>query len=88
MSATGTMMVAMGAGVLGRWANNQNAVPSSTGVVEVVFALVVISALDQGKTAPIAKGFAWLFLLAVLLGKNSPLNGLARLVSAQNKKGK
>jgi hypothetical protein len=47
--------------------------------VEVVFALLVIAALDQGRTQGIARGFAWLFLVAVLLGNNSPVTGLARL---------
>jgi uncharacterized MAPEG superfamily protein len=79
MSAVSVMLLAIGSGVLGRWAHNKDAVPSATGVVEIVFALVVISALDQGRTADIAKGFAWLFLVAVLLGNNSPLTGLAKL---------
>lgn len=73
------MLFAIGTGILGRWAHNQDAVPSATGVVEIVFALIVISALDQGRTADIAKGFAWLFLVAVLLGNNSPLTGIAKL---------
>jgi hypothetical protein len=34
--------------------------------------------MDQGKTEPIAKGFAWLFLAGVLLSPNSILSGLAR----------
>lgn len=76
------MIVAIGAGVLGRWANNENAVPSAGGVVEVVFALIVIAALDQGTAAPVAHGFAWLFLIAVLLGKNSPINGLAKIANS------
>ena len=79
MSAVTVMLLAIGTGVLGRWAHNKDAVPSATGAVEVVFALFVISALDSGRTADIAKGFAWLFLVAVLLGNNSPLTGLAAL---------
>lgn len=79
MSATTVMLFAIGTGILGRWAHNKDAVPSATGVVEIVFALIVISALDQGRTADIAKGFAWLFLVAVLLGNNSPLTGIAKL---------
>lgn len=84
MSATTIMVVAIGAGVLGRWANNEDAVPTPRGVAEVVFALLVISALDSGQTAQIASGFAWLFLAAVLLGKNSPINGIVKIT---NKKG-
>jgi len=79
VSAVTVMILAISTGVLGRWANNKNAVPSATGVVEVVFALLVISALDQGRTQPVARGFAWLFLIAVLLGDNSPVTGLAKL---------
>lgn len=90
MSAVSVMMLAMALGVLGRWANNEDAVPSATGVLEIIFALLLIAALDGGKTAGIAKGFAWLFLSAVLLGKNSPINGLAKLELKQTgmKKGK
>jgi hypothetical protein len=85
MSATTIMIVALGAGILGRWANNKDAIPSGRGLVEIVFMLLVISALDSGQTADIAKGFAGLFLAAVLLGKNSPLNGIAKI--ANQKKG-
>jgi hypothetical protein len=79
MDGVSVMLLAIGTGILGRWAHNKNAVPSATGVVEVVFALLVIAALDQGRTQGIARGFAWLFLVAVLLGNNSPVTGLARL---------
>lgn len=83
MNASSVMMVAMGLGIVGRWANNEDAVPSATGVVEIVFALLVISALDNGKTAPIAKGFAYLFLISVLLGNHSPINGLVKIANAK-----
>jgi hypothetical protein len=73
------MITAIFAGVLGRWAHNKPAVPEATGVVEVVFALLVISALDAGRTQDIARGFAWLYLTAVLLGNDSPITGLATL---------
>ncbi len=85
MSATSIMLLAIAGGVIGRWAGNEDAVPSAGGVVEVVFALIVISALDQGRTQPIARGFAYLFLAAVLLGKNSPINGLVKAVNAKGK---
>lgn len=68
------MLLAFGVGLLGRWAHNQ---PIGAGtIVRAVFAIVVIAALDQGDTEPIAKGLATLFLVAVLLGKNSPLNAI------------
>jgi hypothetical protein len=78
MSATEIMVIAIMLGVVGRWANDQTAVPSARSVVEIVFALLLISMLDQGKTEPIAKGFAWLFFAAVLLSDNSPLTGLSK----------
>ena len=78
MSATELMVVAIILGVIGRWAHNENAVPSAKGVVEIIFALLVIAMLDQGRTEQIATGFAWLFFAAVLLSNNSPLTGLAK----------
>lgn len=78
MSATEIMIIAIMLGVVGRWANNEQAVPSARGVVEIVFALLLIAMLDQGKTEQIARGFAWLFFAAVLLSNNSPLTGLAK----------
>jgi len=68
------MLVAFGVAILGRWAHNQPITAGS--VVRAVFAILVIAALDQGETEPVAKGFAALFLVAVLLGKNSPLNAI------------
>lgn len=79
MSATKVMVTAMLAGVVGRWANNKRALPDGKGMIEVLFALGVIAFLDQGKTAPVAKGFAWLFFAAVMLSDNSPLTGLAKI---------
>jgi hypothetical protein len=78
VNATTIMLTAIGAGVLGRWANDQDAVPSAKQVIEVLFALILIAALDQGRTESIARGFALLFLAAVLLSDDSPLTGLAK----------
>lgn len=82
MTATTVMLVAIGAALVGRWAHNQ---PTATvnGVVQTSFALVVIALLDQGQTAPVARGFAWLFLAAVLLSTNSPLTGIAAAVTSR-----
>lgn len=77
VTATNTMLVGIVAGIIGRWAHNEKAVPSAKQVIEVLFALILISALDTGRTAPIARGFALLFLAAVLLSNNSPLTGIA-----------
>jgi hypothetical protein len=79
------MAIAVVGGLVGRWAHNQKTIPSAAGVVEIVFAAVVISALDQGRTQQIARGFAWLFLAAVLLSDNSPLTGIAQAVTAKPK---
>lgn len=81
MTASSMMLVAIAAGVVGRWSHNENAVPSAKAVIEVLFALVLISAMDTGRTQPIARGFALLFLAAVLLSDNSPLTGLAKSTS-------
>lgn len=71
-------MVAIMLGVVGRWAHNENAIPPAKNVLQIVFALLVLSMLDQGQTQPIARGFAWIFLVAVCLSNNSPLTGLAK----------
>lgn len=83
MTATNTMLVAIVAGIIGRWSHNEKAVPGAKGTIEILFALVLISALDNGRTAPIARGFALLFLVAILLSDNSPLTGIAKSTGAQ-----
>jgi uncharacterized MAPEG superfamily protein len=85
VNATTVMAIAVVGGLVGRWAHNQKTIPSAGGVVEVAFAVVVIAALDQGRTQPIARGLAWLFLAAVLLSSNSPLTGIAKAVNAKPK---
>lgn len=83
MRATTVMAVAIVGGIVGRWAHNRPTVPSPAGLVKLAFAVVVIAALDGGKTEDIARGFAWLFLAAVLLSDNSPLTGVAKVVNAK-----
>lgn len=80
MSASTVMFVAVLAAVVGRWSHNQPTGSVKT-VVESAFAIIVIALLDQGRTEPVAKGFAWLFLAAVLLSPNSPLTGIAKVVN-------
>jgi hypothetical protein len=77
------MAIAIVSGIVGRWAHNKDAVPSAAGVVKIVFAVVVIAALDQGSTQQVARGFAWLFLAGVLLSNSSPLTGIAKTVTAK-----
>ena len=71
------MLIAFGVAILGRWAHEQKV--DAVAVVRALFAILVIAALDQGRTEPIARGFALLFLVAVLLGKNSPLSAIQRI---------
>jgi hypothetical protein len=77
MRATTVMLLAIGALILAHWANNKKTVNPKM-VIELTFALIVIAALDQGKTEPVAKGFSWLFLVAVLLSNESILTSLAK----------
>lgn len=84
MSATELMLVAFLLAVVGKWAHKQKAIPSGAGLVEIIFSLLVVSLLDQGRTQGIARGFAWLFLAAVVLSDNSPLTGLAKLAAKNN----
>jgi hypothetical protein len=71
------MAIAFGALILTHWANNKPTVNQKL-VIEMAFALIVIALLDQGETEPVAKGFAWLFLAAVLLRNDSILTALAK----------
>lgn len=87
MNATTVMAVAIVSGLVGRWAHNRPTVPSAGGVVQIVFAVVVIAALDQGATQQVARGFAWLFLAGILLSNNSPLTGIAKATEKKKKKG-
>lgn len=77
MNAVTVFAVAWGALLLGHWANNKPTTNTKQ-IIEMTFALLVIALLDQGETADIAKGFAWLFLAAVLLRPDSILTALAK----------
>ena len=78
MNATRVFGAAILLGVVGRWANNKKALPGVQGSLEVLGALFLVAFMDRGKTQPVAKGLAWLFLAAVLLSDSSPITGLAR----------
>ena len=77
MRATTVMLLAIGVLVLTHWANNEPTVNPKM-VIELAFALIVIAMLDQGRTEPIATGFAWLFFAAVLLSSKSLLTALGK----------
>lgn len=85
VTASEVMMVAIGSALVGRWANNKSTPLGPKQVIEAVFAVLFVGFLDQGKTEPIAKGFAWLFLAAVLLSPTSPLNALSKAENAKTK---
>lgn len=80
MSATTIMLVTFGILILTHWANSEPTISVKL-VVEMVFAIIVIAMLDQGRTEPIAKGFSWLFLAAVLLSSKSILSKLSSIGS-------
>lgn len=83
MSASTVMIVAVMAAVIGRWAHNQP-LGGAKAAVESAFAVLVIAMLDNGQTEDVAKGFAWIFLVAVLLSDNSPLTGIAKVVNGKS----
>lgn len=84
MRATTIMLVGVGVLVLTHWANNERTV-STKMIIELAFALLVIALLDQGQTEQIATGFAWLFLVAVLLSNKSILTALGKAGTAPKK---
>lgn len=79
MRASTVILVALGAAVIGRWTTNGKFQPKD--ILAGAFVLTVITLADNGKAAPVAKGFAWLFLAAVMLGKSSPLQGLSNAIN-------
>lgn len=85
MGATKVFGAAIALGVIGRWANGKKALPSAGGALEVLGALFLVAFMDQGKTEPVAKGLAWLFLAAVLLSDSSPITGLTKAEAAAGK---
>jgi len=87
VNATTVMAIGIVSGLVGWWAHNRPTIPSAGGVVQIMFAVVLIAALDSGATQQIARGFAWLFLAGILLSNNSPLTGIAKATQKKKKKG-
>lgn len=80
------MVIAFGALILGHWANNEPTLSVKL-VIEMTFAILFISFLESiPDAAPVALGFAWLFLAAVLLGNKSILTGLAKVTGTGTRK--
>lgn len=82
MRASVVTASAIGIFVIGKWAHNKPAVTLKT-VAASVFLILVIGFMDQGKTAEIARGFAWLILAAAILSDDSPVTPVAQLISTQ-----
>jgi hypothetical protein len=62
MSAVVIMALAVILYIIHRWATNKPAVTLPI-VLSGLFAIFIIALLDQGQTAEIARGFAWLFFI-------------------------
>lgn len=62
MSASVIMLLAVVLYIIHRWATGKPAVTLAT-VLGGIFAIFIIALLDRGKSEPVAKGFAFLFLL-------------------------
>ena len=77
MKASTIMGIAVLLFIVHRWAKNEPAVTISV-IFSGAFAIFVIAMLDQGRTEEIAKGFAWLFLVA------SAYNAVPDLAKATN----
>ena len=88
MSATMVFAAAWGVLILSHWANNKPTIDIKQ-VIQMTVALIIVAALDHGKTSVIANGLAWLFLAAVILSNGSIITKLAKIESAPaNQKGK
>lgn len=83
MRATYVLFVAFVLYGIGRWAHNES-VASVKSVAGAAFVALVIALLDGGETEEIAQGFAWLFLVVILLSKDSPVSAISGVI---NKKG-
>lgn len=88
MSPVTVMLIAWGALIVGHWSHNQPTINTKQ-VIEMAFALLLIAMLaSYPDTEPIAQGFAWLFLAAVLLRSDSVLTGLAKVTGTGTGKAK
>jgi hypothetical protein len=72
--------------VIHRWGTGKTAVDAKT-VVEAAFVILVIAMLDQGSTEPIAKGFAWLFLVVAAYNVIPVVSTATKAKSVQPKPG-
>lgn len=75
MKASHIVIFAIAAAAFGRWTHNKPAASVQL-VVQATFVVLIVAFMDQGETETVAKGLAWLFLAAVMLGKDSPITGV------------
>lgn len=62
--------------IIARWSKNKDNTLTLGVVVSGLFAVFVIALLDQGRTAEIAKGLAWLFFVAAAYNALPPVTKL------------
>lgn len=77
MRASVVMFLAVLLYIVHRWATNQPAVTLPI-VVSGIFVIFVIALLDQGRSEPVAKGFAWLFFIVAAYNAVPALTGAAK----------
>jgi len=84
MTAVTVMIIAVVLYIIARWTRNEPAVTLGT-VLSGAFAIFVIALLDQGRTAELARGFAWLF---ALVAAYAALPGLLKSIASGGKAAK
>ena len=77
MRASVVMFLAVLLYIIHRWATDKPAVTLPI-VLSGLFVIFVIALLDQGRTEPVAKGFAWLFFLVAAYNAIPALTGAAK----------
>lgn len=77
MRASVVMFLAVLLFLIHRWATNQPAVTLPI-VLSGLFVVFVIAMLDQGRTEPVARGFAWLFFIVAAYNAIPAVTGAAK----------
>lgn len=77
MRASVVMFLAVLLYIIHRWATNQPAVTLPI-VLSGLFVIFVIALLDQGRTEPVARGFAWLFFIVAAYNAIPALTGATK----------
>ena len=73
--------------IIARWSRNQDNSLTIGVVLSGIFAVFVIALLDQGRTAEIAKGFAWLFFIAAAYNAIPPVTKIVTTSAGNAKAG-